>query len=65
MAFIEKLMSLEELIGSISAMPIHDQVEFFRQNLVLITRELSTEFRDLDNEADDTDPDEGWTALDD
>lgn len=65
MAFIEKLTSLNELIDSINAMPWHDEVEFFRQNLALITRELHTEFRDLENEADDAKPDENWTELDD
>ncbi len=57
-------MSLDELIDSINVMPMHDDVEFFRQNLALITRELHTEFRDLDDEEDDTNPDEGWSELD-
>jgi hypothetical protein len=65
MAFIEKLMSLDELIDSINTMPMHDEVEFFRQNLTLITRELHTEFRDLDDKSDDTNPDEDWTELND
>jgi hypothetical protein len=61
MAFIEKLMSLDELIESINTMPMHDDVEFFRQNLALITRELHTEFRDLNEDAD---ADGDWTELD-
>lgn len=63
MAFTEKLMSLDELIDSINEMPLHDEVEFFRQNLRLITREIETEFRDMRDEADDED--EGWVELDD
>lgn len=53
MAFTEKLMSLDELIDSINEMPLHDDVEFFHQNLHLITREIETEFRDMRDEADD------------
>jgi hypothetical protein len=63
MAFTEKLVSLDELIDSINEMLLHDEVEFFRQNLRLITREIETEFRDMRDEADDED--EGWVELDD
>lgn len=50
MAFVERLMSLPDLINSINTMPEHDDVAFFYQNLDLIARELEIEFRALDNE---------------
>lgn len=46
-------------------MPMHDDVEFFRQNLALITRELHTEFLDLDDEADGESLNRDWIELDD
>lgn len=70
MAFIEKLMSLPELIDSINRMPAHDDIAFFHQNIRLITRELEIEFREMRDEADEGDGDDGsqdgdWTELED
>ena len=66
MAFIEKQMSLDELIDSINAMPAHDDIRFFEQNADLIFRELNVEFRVMRDEAEDNDVDgEGWHELDD
>jgi hypothetical protein len=44
-AFIEKLMPLPEFIKSINVMPWHGEVEFSRQNLAFIARELEVKFR--------------------
>jgi hypothetical protein len=46
-------------IGSIDAMPPHDDLEFFYQNLGLIKRELEIEFGVLDDEGQNGDDEDG------
>ena len=66
MAFVEKLMSLNELIDSINRMPAHNDVEFFYQNIELILREMEIEFKEIHSEAiEENTDDEGWVELDD